>query len=169
MIEQRIKSLIEKRTIEAAKKEISKKLHVVVQAFGRPVIEQAMVYSDLPNYWEYDPPDVADPEDEHTWLNGYYFDGLSRGVNLCIKLTIYDGHIMNLSASYNGYTVFTESEGELKSYAPFPSWEDALTQLYHCARPVEQEKIKEERSKQKESNRKKALTLMQQLRLLWGV
>ena len=169
MIEQRIRSLIEKRTIEATKKEVSKKLHTIVRAFGRPIIEQTVPYTSLPDFWEVDAPEIPEVYDDHIYLRGYYFDGLNRGVNLCVKLLIYDGHVSNLEAIYNGYTVFTESEGELKSYAPFPSWEEAMERLYEYAKPVDAEKIKEEKREKREKDRKKALTIMQKIRLLWGI
>lgn len=169
MIEQRIKSLIEKRTFDASRKEIAKKLLVIVRAFGRPIIEQTMPYTSLPNFWEIDAPEIPEMTDDNVLLRGYYFDGLTRGINLCIKVAMYDSQIGELTCNYNGYRVFTESEGELKSYAPFASWEDAVDRLYGYAVPIDEKKTIEQKEKKKESDKKKALTIMQKLRLLWGI
>jgi len=168
MIEQRIKSLIDKRTFEATRKEVSKKLQTIVKAFGRPIIEQFVPYNVLPDFWETEAPEIPEISDDTIYLKGYYFDGLSRGMNLCIKCTIHDNHMAELRATFNGYQVFLESDGELKSYAPFPTWEDAMERLYTYAKPTAEEKIKDDKLKQKETEKKKALSMMQKFRLLWG-
>ena len=167
-IEKRIESLIEKRTFDATRKEVSKKLQTIVKAFGKPIIEQIVPYNILPDFWENEAPEIPEVNDDNIYLRGYYFDGLSRGMNLCIKLTIYDSRMAELRATYNGYQVFLESEGELKSYAPFLSWEDAMERLYTCAKPTAEAKIKEDKLKQKEIDKKKALSLIQRFRILWG-
>lgn len=169
MIEQRIKSLVNDRTIEATRKELSKKLQVIVKAFGKPIIEQTVPYNALPDFWETKAPEIPEINDDHIYLRGYYFDGLNRGVNLCIKMTIYDSHLAELRVTYNGYQVFLEGEGELKSYAPFKSWEDAVERLYTYAKPTAEEKVKKELEEKRKENRKKAMTIMDKLRLLWGI
>jgi len=164
----RIKSLIDKRTFEATRKEISKKLQTIVKAFGKPVIEQVIPYTILPDFWETEAPEIPEVSDDNIHLRGYYFDGLSRGINITIKLTMHDSRMAELRVTWNGYQVYLESDGELKSYAPFSSWEDAMDRLYTYAKPTAEEKIKEDKLKQKEADKKKAKSIMEKLRLLWG-
>lgn len=167
--EQRIRALIEKRTIDAQRKELTKKLYTIVKAFGRPIIEQNVSYTSLPDFWEVDAPELPEISEDNINLRGYYFDGLSRGINICIKLTIYDGKPAEIKCDYNGYMVYCEDSGELTAYAPFPAWEEAVERLYGYARPAAEQKIKEETLKQKESDKKRAMGIMQKLRLLWGI
>ncbi len=75
MIEQRIKSLIDKRTIEASRKDLTKKLQTIVKAFGRPIIEQTIPYNILPDFWEVEAPEIPEMNDDNIYLRGYYFDG----------------------------------------------------------------------------------------------
>lgn len=168
MIEQRIKALIDKRTIQAAKNDLVKKFQVIIKAFGKPIIEQNISYSLLPDFWELESPEILDATDDNIHLRGYYFDGLSRGVNLCIKMLIYDEKLSEIRATFNGYQIFLEIEGELKCYVPFPSWENAVDRLYEYAKPVSEEKIKQEKAELKEQSNKKAISIMEKLRLLWG-
>jgi hypothetical protein len=169
MVNERIRSLIEQRTIMAARKEVAKKLYTIVKAYGKPVIEQSVPYNSLPNYWELDAPELSEIGEEDISLRGYYFDGLRSGVNLCIKMTIYDGRAVEVQCDYNGYMVFSEENGVVKAYAPFDTWENAVDKLYTNAKPVETRKIQEEKEKQKEVDKKKVLTIMEKLRLLWGI
>ncbi len=168
MIEERLKSLVEKRTIEAAKKELTKKIHIVVKAFGRPVVEQAMSYTMLPDFWELDAPDILEGGDDNVYLKGYYFDGLNRGINITIKLMFYDMRPTNLEVHYNGHRVYMEVEGELKSYIPHQEWEDALDRLYGYAKPVEAEKTIAEAESERESDKKKSYSIIQKFKALWG-
>ncbi len=168
MLEERIQRLIEKRTLEATKKELSKKLQTIVKAFGKPIIEQVVSYSTLPDFWETEAPDILESGDDSIHMHGYYFDSLSWGINITIKLIIHDTHMSELCVHYNGYQVYWESEGELKSYAPFESWENALERLYNYAKPMAEKKTQEEKIKQKETDKKRAMSIMQKLRLLWG-
>jgi hypothetical protein len=168
MIEERIKALVEKRTIEAARKELTSKLHVIVKAFGRPVVEQTVQYSMLPDFWEMDTPDILDDGDGEVYLKGYYFDGLRRGINLCIKLMFYDSRPAELIVHYQGYRTYMEIEGELRSYVPGTEWEDAVDRLYGYARPVEARKSLEEKEERKVDERKKAQGIVQRFKALWG-
>ncbi len=168
MIEERLKSLVEKRTIEAARKELTKKIHIVVKAFGKPVVEQAMSYTMLPDFWELDAPEILEGGDDNVYLKGYYFDGLSRGINLTIKLMFYDMRPTNLEAHYNGIRVYWEVEGELRSYIPHQEWEDALNRLHGYATPVEAEKTIDEAVKEREAEKKKTQSVIQKFKALWG-
>ncbi len=84
-------------------------------------------------------------------------------------MDIHDSHLAELRVTWNGYQVYLESEGELKSYSPFTSWEDAVNRLFEYAKPTSEEKSKQEKIKQKDQDKKKALSVVQQLRLLWGI
>lgn len=167
MIEQ-LKSLVDKRTIEAAKKEITKKLHVIVKAFGRPVIEQTMSYSMLPDFWELDAPDILESGDDNVYLKGYYFDGLSRGININIKLLFYDLRPAHLEVHYNGTRVYMEVEGELKSFYPHKEWEEALARLYGYAQPVEEQKSMLETEQEQEIERLQTQSFIKKFKALWG-
>ncbi len=169
MLNQRLQSLIDGRISKAAKKDLSRKFQVIVKAFGRPIIEQTIPYNSLPDFWEVDAPEIMEASDESVYLRGYYFDGLSKGINICIKTVIYENHLSEIRVTYNGYQVFLESDGELKSYVPFDSWEDAVERLYNYAKPTSEEKAKEEKARQKEKSQKQVMSLLDTLKTLWGI
>jgi hypothetical protein len=169
MLNQRLQSLIDDRVRKAAKGDLSKKLQTIVKAFGKPIIEQTIPYNSLPDFWEIEAPEIMEASDDNVYLRGYYFDGLNRGINICIKTVIYEGHLSEIRVTYNGYQVFLEADGELKSYVPFESWEDAVERLYNYAKPASEEKIKEEKVKEKKQAQKRVMSLLDSLRTLWGI
>lgn len=172
-MKEKIKALIEQRVIEATKKQMTQKLLLISKMLGRPIVSQtSVVGTKLENPWEedliYDPMRVHDADDWDTTDIGYYFDGLSCGINLCVTALIYDGKVYELKTTYNGYLVFVEKDGELKAYAPFPAWEDAVNMFYEAA--VQREKARELKMKveREAENKKRRATFWQTIRSLWG-
>ena len=165
----RVKGLIQDRTNLAIKKELTKKMIVICGAFGRPVVEHMKPYTLLPDYWEIEAPDIPEITDDHIVVRGCYFDGLNRGMDINIRIISYDTQISEISCNYKGARVYTETEGELKSYVPSPIWEDLLERLYIYAKPTHEEKDKLEKLKKKEANKSEVMNLLDKLRVLWGI
>lgn len=177
----KIQSLVEKRVIEATKKQLTQKLVLISKYLGRPIIAQTLFSRDFDDRQEEDfiydrnipmmefsedrQYAVSDWEDRDT---GFHFDGLRCGINLCITTLIYDNKLDELKATYNGYVVFAEVEGELKAYAPFPAWEDAVEMFYEAAVEIERKKLMEQNAKKKLENQEKMKSFWQKFRMLWG-
>jgi len=168
------RAIIEKRTFEAAKKEVSKKLQTIVRYLGRPVVEQISNVRNLPDFWELEENEddfralMAD-EDIREVLVGYYFDGLKCGINLTIQTLIYEDKIVETKAHYNGYPVFCESEGRLEGYAPFDEWENHLNMFYSAAIPVEQAQKTEAKKISREINKRENKEALNKFKRIWGI
>jgi hypothetical protein len=174
--DEKIRSLIEQRVIESTKKRITQKLLMISKYMGRPIISQSVI-GDLEESWHrqgdygllYDPTKIYDAEDVgEPYDRGYHFDGLKCGINLCITVMVFDNKISELKATYNGYLVFAEMEGELKAYAPFPAWEDAMDMFYEGAVQMEKKKMEQEKAKRQEANKRAFSSYWQKFRMLWG-
>lgn len=169
--DEKIKLLIEQRVIQATKNQTTVKLYNIAKYLGKPIISQS-IFNDAPQedpiFYDGNKIDVRDPDDWNTIEYGMYFDGLKYGVNLCITALIYDGKLDELKATYNGYLVYAESEGELKAYAPFPSWERPVDMFYEAAIQAEKEKAKQEQIQRRETNRKKMSDFWKKFKSLWG-
>jgi hypothetical protein len=176
----KIQSLVEKRVIEATKKQLTQKLVCISKYLGRSIIAQTLFNKDFDDREEdfiYDREipmmrfsedrtyAVSEWEDKET---GFHFDGLRCGINLCVTALIYDNKLEELKATYNGYLVFAEVEGELKAYAPFPAWEDAVEMFYEAAIQKERKTLLEENAKKKQQNQEKMKGFWQKFRMLWG-
>lgn len=173
---EKLEALIEQRVIEAAKKQVTKKLLCISTNLGKPIISQSFIGNKLYGTGHlqedliYDPNriPIQEPEDWSSVEHGYYFDGLRCGINLCITAMIYDGKVDELKATYNGYLVYGESRGELVAYAPFPTWEDAVDMFYEGALQAEKAKLLKEREEKKEKNRQKMSIFLDKFKSLWG-
>jgi hypothetical protein len=176
------KATREKRTNRAITRNLmgpSGKLGMIARYLGSPIIHQgnSMMSSRSmdeylgESYDVYDSPDpdkipTFDERDSFIELEGYIFDGLSRGMHLEIK---YKSESHQLVVSYKGYPVYMEVAGDLYSYAPFPEWEDMIERLYALAEK-KFEAYKEVASAQMESEAtKRKKSFLQELRLRWGI
>lgn len=174
--EDKVKSLIEQRVIEATKKQITKKLFCIAKQMGRPIISQSIVRNKFNEIWRYEEDFIYEPQtlvqEPHEWDTldmGYYFDGgLKCGLNLCVTAMVYDEKLSEIKATYNGYLVFAEAEGELKAYAPFPLWEEATDMFYAAALEKEKQYLLKEKESRKERNKQKMFSFWQKFRAIWG-
>jgi len=174
-LKEKVQALIEQRVVEATKKQVTQKLLMIAKYLGKPIISQSTFgdkYFD-PYYREeemiYDDKlSVQDPDEWTTVERGYHFDGLKVGINLVITSQTYDEKVSELKATYNGYLVFAEVEGELKAYAPFPVWEDAVNMFHEAAIQVEKKRLVEQRVVRIDDNRQKMEGFWNKFRMLWG-
>lgn len=173
-MQDKILSLIEHRKLEAARKEVSKKLTLVVKYLGKPITEQSSNYNPLPDMWMLDGEEenndfILDSDEYMSDYNkGYYFDGLKYGINLCIKALIYEEKAREIKATFNGYLVFTEESNEIAGYAPFPEWENAMNMFYEAALVKEDADLTIIKQDAKEEKRKEVNSIIKMLRYFWG-
>ena len=175
-LEEKLRAFKEQRIIEATKKRLTQKLITIAKYMGRPVIAQHVISNKLDDPWQlqdevmvYDPTtNILNAEDSYTSDLGYHFDGLKCGINLCVTSMYFAGKVSELKATFNGYLVFAESEGELKAYAPFPVWENAMDMFYEGAIVQEKKRLSEEKQKRQEDNKRQMGTFWTRFRMLWG-
>jgi DNA invertase Pin-like site-specific DNA recombinase len=104
------------------------------------------------------------PKNSGNW----YFDGLRFGTNLTITCMGHEDKIFEIKCTYNGYCVFEEIEGNIKSYAPFPEWRNKLEDFYLLSSQREMTKKKLNKTSKIENNQKKMNGIIQKLKLLWN-
>jgi hypothetical protein len=191
MPNQKERAIIEKRTIEATKKNLtgpSGKLGVIVRNLGSPIIRQGSSLMDV-TYLE-DPYEIK-PETEHEATlsgqkgpvnykdeilstdeevaithEGYIFDGLSRGLHIEIKYFKYNH---SLEVNYKGFRVYREVAGELEAYAPFPEWETIIDRLHRNAKNREKETEESAKEQIKEEVFRKKKSFWEKMRMRWGL
>lgn len=180
----------EKRTIEATKKNLmgqSGKIGAIVQAYGTAIVRQGNGMADvgfLEDYYEddvyteYSPTvsgqngpvayrdEILHGGDHQLYTEGLLFDGLSRGMHLEIKWWEVTNQLI---VHYKGYEVYRESAGELEGYAPFPEWEDMIDRLYKSAKNKLKDDKKIREAELGEAIKSKKKSILQQLRLRWGI
>jgi hypothetical protein len=172
----KIARLIEQRVFQATKKQVSLKLTNVARVLGKPIISQSVFNNYLSDAWNmpgedmvYDDNHVYEAdEDSSDTHRGWYFDGLKFGINLCVTALVYHDRVVELKATYNGYVVFAEIEGNLKSYAPFPAWEDAVNMFYEGSVTVDRRRQQEESLRKKEEFSKRWGEFWKSFKMLWG-
>jgi len=177
-----VKALIERRQMEAIKKQIGTKLTVTAQNFGQPIVSAGYRQTN-PNYWEEKDGfyveefnEIHTVEDNEDWLEydmGWYFDGLRFGVNLSILvLTAPEDNerkrVVEIKATYNGYVVFAEIEGKIKAYAPFKLWEEPLNDIYIGATKADNRRKEREKIQKSKEAKGKLEKVWKMVRMLWG-
>jgi hypothetical protein len=167
------RAIKEKRLYEATRKNMmgaAGKVGQIAKWLGTPIIRQGSGMYDV-TYLE-DPyklpqeDDIPLAEDEHHCLEGWLFDGLGRGLHLEIK---YIHSEKKLTVDYKGYRVYTETAGDLDSYAPFPEWESLIEMLYKKARERQKKVEIEMKAEDDISMMGKAKNFLQMLRFKWGI
>jgi hypothetical protein len=109
---------------------------------------------------------IQGEEDDKFVLEGYVFDGLSRGLQLEIQM-LYDSN--KVTAYYRGRMVYQEVNGELAAYAPLPEWEVIIERIYPKAKAnweIRQQKKLEEVS---EVIGRKKVSFWEKLKARWGL
>lgn len=172
----KIEELIEQRTIKSVTEKVPLKLYTIAKILGKPVVTQ---HNDVKEFntdrdgWIYDPIEYEEITDWATSLSGFYFDGLRYGVNLCILTSGYTEDenkfvLTEIKATYNGYVVFHETDGELQAYAPFAGWETYLNSFYEAADQKEKKMSADKIKERKENNQSKINEFFQKFKNLWG-
>ncbi len=172
--ERRIK---EQRTIEAARKNLmgsSGKLGVVCRFMGHPIHEHGggfvdTRYLDAPWYDEINGPDSDIPtldEDESISVIGWFFDGLSSGINMEIK---YMDSENELTVRWQGYLVYREVRGDIDVYVPRPEWEGKVESLYQIAKKREQVVKADMAEEQYEESKRLKESWLQRMMQKWGL
>ncbi len=172
-----VRALIEKRQIEAIKKQIGTKMTVIAQNFGKPIVASGINHSPTDQIREEngffieDFAGIRTAEESEEWNEyemGWYFDGLRFGINMSILILVMEDRVVEIKGTYNSYVVFSEVENKVRSYAPFPKWEKALEDLYEGASKADRRK--KERLKQEElENKKNQMSkVWQMLKTMWG-
>ena len=189
---QKERAVKEKRTIEATKKNLmgpAGKLGKIVKILGHPIVRQGGGYCDI-SYLEdpyedfkeeeygttasgqrgpfigTDSDELPEMDDDYVYLEGYAFDGLSRGMHIEVQ---YFKDNQKLTVTYKGYLVYKEVAGELESYAPFIEWEQMVDRLYTSAKSNEKgfKEAQELQIAQQVSDTKD--TFWKRLRMRWGL
>lgn len=165
--------------MQAAHKMVSQKLISIAKNLGHRVIASSVFRNKLPDAWQYDndvfyegtEPKIEKIEEDDDWIEynlGFFYDGLKCGINLCVTILAYDKKVVEIKATYNGYVVYAEVEGEVKAYAPFPAWEDAMNMFYEAATAREKVNLKKEKEEEREKNKKLFSHFWQAFRMAWG-
>ncbi len=178
---QAVKTLIERRQMEALKKQIGTKLTVIAQNLGRTVASAGQRQVD-PRYWEEqdgwyteDFNEIKTADDD--WVEyetGWYFDALRFGVNLSVLVlttrdeSTNDYRVIEIKATYNGYVVFAEIEGKIKAYAPFKAWEDPVENIFVSADRADKRRKEREKIERVKESKSKLDQVWKMVRLLWG-
>ncbi len=166
------KALQEQRTNEATRDNMmgsAGKLGIIARWLGSPIINQNGGLYDvtyLEDAWKNTSNDLPIAEDENIVLQGYIFDGLSRGMHLEIK---YDDDEKKLSVDYKGHRVFTEIAGDLYSYAPFPEWIAMINKLYKLAIDKQKATLLKNKKDDVVELQKQQFSFLQKLRMRWGI
>lgn len=170
------KQIQEIRTIEAVKKGymgLHGKFGIILKYLGQPIIEQHDDFGGA----NYLPDFYGQTEDEHklpqfdnyaTSELGYYFDGLSRGIQLEIKYMKNEGE-SELLVKWQGIVVFKEIASNLNCFIPNDVWEIPANKLYELAKAKEKDIKQAQKIQTEENNKKIKQSIIQRLRESWGV
>ncbi len=168
-----IKKLIENRQVQATLKQLTPKLMCIVKHLGQKIMGNEGVgeglhvtpYDSGIPYLDNEEQQLPTAEDE-PYAIGYIYNGLSIGHNLEIRYLTDD---RDLRASYNGYTVYREIEGEIEGYVPNETWENVVDRLYKRAKEKEEQAKKDEKIEKKNTLLKDAKKFLDKLRETWGI
>lgn len=159
-MENQIAKLIQERRLEAAQKNLTSKIRIILETIGEPII------SDEAYYLSHDfIPDelggIHNAHDMDMYNLGWYIDLLNSGENIWLR---YDLGIEEIKVDYEGKTVYLEEEGKLTCYCPDHKWETLINNLYEKA----SKKIEANKYKNQDDNKKIGSQLMRELARLWG-
>lgn len=149
---------------------VAGKIGQIAKWLGTPVIRQGSGLVDT--FYLDDPFKLPDPEeikmadDDFHSIEGWMFQGLSRGMHLEIKYLFVD---KSLTVDYKGFRVYTETAGELESYAPFPEWETLIERLYSQVKERKKSLEIVVKAEEEKSTLEKAKNFVQMLRFKWGI
>jgi hypothetical protein len=175
MKENAIKALIDARTIEAIKKQVTNKLSTIAQYMGSPIMGEYSYSSILPDFWEFEMDDpfdadrIRDANDNMSESNlGWSYDSLRHGINFEIIVRTYADKITLVRATYNGNAVYLEEDGILRGYAPNYTWEQHMEDLYAHAHKLEKAALKKMEEEEEKDNKRSRKTFFEKLKWIWG-
>lgn len=169
------KRVREERIREATRKGLTGlegKFGTIIKYLGHPIIAEGgsfyeSSYMDDPYELEEENDELPTMDEEQTIMElGYIFDGLSSGMHLEIK---YLSERQELTVLYEGILVFSETASELTCYVPNPEWEEKIDSLYKLAKIRENKKRSEYMKENKLEAVREKQSLLDRLRLRWGV
>lgn len=159
---EKVMRLIEERRLDAIKNQIARKMIDISIYLG-----QEVAYSNtIPESY-----DDQIPIMDENWRDikmGHYFDGLNYGVNLNIWTEVIEDKVCEVTAKYNGYLIFKESEGKIVSYAPFKEWMDALEFFTEMATKKSISSNNKKKIYALQKSEKEGLRAINILKMLWG-
>lgn len=148
------------------------KLGIIAKYLGTPIIRQGSGLMD--QTFLTDPYDMFEEEDKlptyndaYQCMEGYIFDGLSRGMHFEVRLNIV---VNEIRAQYQGYVVYEEKLGDLYAYNPQPEWEDNIVEpLYKQATKKAKELGAEIAEEKRATAIEKARLFLEDLKQRWGL
>lgn len=169
----------EKRIKEERLREASKngytglggKFGTILKHLGHPIITESSSFYEA-NYMDdiyaiEEDDEIPTMDEEQTIMKlGYIFDGLSSGIHMEIK---YISHEQKLTVSYKGFTVYSEIAGELECYVPSTEWEKHIESLYQRAKIRENKERIVDLMENRQETQKQKESLLERLRLRWGL
>lgn len=188
MKENIVNALIRDRTIQATKNNIRGKLICVARNMGSPIMghhfDNPITEEDWSNFnngkmdWSREPDESL--ENGNLPRLGFVYDSLKIGVNFEIVVLVKEKfnsvtgireleNPTEMRCSYNGYKVYEEIGGILKSYAPFSQWEEHLDQIFNYATGRDNRRKISEKEEENKIRKKAANKALQNLRRLWGI
>lgn len=165
------KAIQEQRTNQAIRENYmgsAGKIGMIAKWMGSEIISETGGLYDV-NYLpqsEEDTDGLPVAEDTYLSLEGYVFDGLSRGMHLEIR---YINKESKLTVDYRGYRVYTEIAGDIAAFAPFPEWMDMIEKLYKIAVEKQKKKFADCEEEDVIEIKKQQATWLQKLRMRWGI
>ena len=168
------KKIHSERLIEATKNGytgLEGKFGTILRHLGHPIIAEGgsfYVSNEMPDVYEMDVEETMPTMDEDQTVMelGHIFDGLSSGIHLEIK---YLSEKQELNVYYQGYQVYGEIASELTCYVPSPDWEEKIEMLYRNAKVRENKKRDEHIMENRQELERQKVSLLDKLRLRWGV
>lgn len=170
-MENELKRLIEQRTAEARKKDISDKSLRILKSFGTDIIKH-IAEESIPDMWEWelgseqDETEINTEDSASSYAVGKYLDMLTTGTNMQIKNDIRDSE---LKITYHGHIVYQEIGGEIKRYVPMKEWESVIDRFFENAKKKEIKRKKEKKIEEKEKWEKTGRSKLRDYLLkFWG-
>lgn len=167
-----IKRLIEKRTLEAAQKQLSLKLACCARHLGSPIIGEEYVQSFLPDVYEMKDDDLPSYDEDNIpgmGTRGFVYDTMKHGVNMEVVMFIHSDKITELKCTLDGHIVFHEEDGQLQAYVPDDRWERVVESQWARAKKIELDKEKTAKIQKRATDAQKKEGLLEKLRRTWGL
>lgn len=164
--------LKEARTLEAMQKGymgLEGKFSFIASQLGNPSYRQGspMFSQTFLEDYSSDEEDIPTmDEEEDSYHIGFYFDGLSSGINLTI-LVLTDTR--EITCRFDGKVVYKEVAGELEGFAPEEVWEKHLKNLFGMASKKERRNKPQKRKEMVEMANKERKRQLDHLRAKWGL
>lgn len=172
----KIKLFIEDRKAAATVAKLTSKMKHIVKYLGEELVglgfgttgdisiesyDRGIQYEEIES--EDGIPTMDGSEGSH--VISYFFDGLSRGMNLQIY---YDPNDESVKATYHGILVYLELQGTIQTYVPHSSWESHVNSLFQVAEKTAKIKEAQIAEEKKEEAKSQMHKVWDYLRTNWG-